>query len=84
MAEKRDHGRRCREGLRAMPARFARHRPEYLSHGEDRRRTHDQGPEQLPLGGMATELILKDLATALSLGKDAGVPMFFAGVAQQV
>jgi hypothetical protein len=33
---------------------------------------------------MATELILKDLATALSLGKDAGVPMFFAGVAQQV
>jgi 3-hydroxyisobutyrate dehydrogenase-like beta-hydroxyacid dehydrogenase len=35
-------------------------------------------------GGMSTELIIKDLATALSLGKEAGVPMFMAGLAQQL
>jgi 3-hydroxyisobutyrate dehydrogenase len=35
-------------------------------------------------GGMATELIIKDLTTALGIGKEAGVPMWFAALAQQV
>jgi 3-hydroxyisobutyrate dehydrogenase-like beta-hydroxyacid dehydrogenase len=35
-------------------------------------------------GGMSTELLIKDLTTALSLGKEAGVPMFMAGLAQQL
>jgi 3-hydroxyisobutyrate dehydrogenase-like beta-hydroxyacid dehydrogenase len=35
-------------------------------------------------GGMATELIIKDLTTALGIGKEAGVPMFFAALAQQL
>jgi 3-hydroxyisobutyrate dehydrogenase len=35
-------------------------------------------------GGMATELIIKGLTTALSIGKEAGVPMLFAALAQQL
>jgi 3-hydroxyisobutyrate dehydrogenase-like beta-hydroxyacid dehydrogenase len=35
-------------------------------------------------GGMSAELIVKDLATAHSLGKETGVPMFRARLAQQL
>jgi 2-hydroxy-3-oxopropionate reductase len=35
-------------------------------------------------GGMATELIVKDVATALGIGKEMGVPMFIAGLVQQL
>jgi 3-hydroxyisobutyrate dehydrogenase-like beta-hydroxyacid dehydrogenase len=35
-------------------------------------------------GGMSTELIIKDVTTALGLGKEAGVPMFMAGLALQL
>ncbi len=35
-------------------------------------------------GGMATELIVKDVTTALGIGKEVGVPMFIAGLVQQL
>ncbi len=35
-------------------------------------------------GGMAMELIVKDLATACSIGKDQGVPMFIANLMHQL
>jgi 3-hydroxyisobutyrate dehydrogenase len=35
-------------------------------------------------GGMATELIIKDVTTALGIGKEVGVPMFIAGLVQQL
>ena len=35
-------------------------------------------------GGMATELIIKDVTTALGIGKEVGVPMFIAALVQQL
>lgn len=35
-------------------------------------------------GGMAMELMVKDIASALAAGKDVGVPMPMAGLAQQI
>lgn len=35
-------------------------------------------------GGMATELIVKDVTTALGVAKEVGVPMFMAGLVQQL
>ena len=35
-------------------------------------------------GGMATELMTKDITTALGVGKEVGVPMPIAGLMQQL
>ncbi len=35
-------------------------------------------------GGMATELIVKDVTTALGVAKEVGVPMLIAGLVQQL